>query len=302
MHTKNDHSQPANYFTYLPDNTLCEALGCTALSTGYTRIPPGSAYPPVRHPDDHHFIWEKGRTLQAYQFAHITEGRGRLQCAPDPNRVHDIGPGDVILMFPGIWHRFSPDSETGWVESWIECRGPAIDRIFGMGLMPLDSPVWHADRQVDEIFAQVHHLSRQDALLHQPSLSVLGLQLLALLCESRDLAGQGRVRIVEQARRELMEKSGNPPALEDMARDLGLSYSTLRRLFRSHTGVSLKQYQTEVRIRRACELLRNSDKPVKAIAGYLGYSSPFHFSAQFRRATGLSPSEWREKNRSQLSV
>ena len=79
-----------DYFTYLPDNALCEALGCTAFSTGYTRILPGSAYPPVRHPDDHHFIWEKGRTLQAYQFALISEGHGQLQSAPDPTKVHEV--------------------------------------------------------------------------------------------------------------------------------------------------------------------------------------------------------------------
>lgn len=48
-------------------------------------------------------------------------------------------------------------------------------------------------------------------------------------------------------------------------------------------GVSLKQYQTEVRIRRACEPLRSSDKPAKSIAGYLAYNTPYHFSAQFRR-------------------
>nr|WP_276511945.1 helix-turn-helix transcriptional regulator [Devosia subaequoris] len=85
--------------------------------------------------------------------------------------------------------------------------------------------------------------------------------------------------------------------IEQIATDLGLSCSTLRRLFREHTGTSLKQYQTDVRTRRAYELLRNSDKSVKAIAGYLGYYSAFHFSAQFKKATGLAPSEWRHRNR-----
>lgn len=285
-----------DYFTYLPENALCQALGCTALSTGYTRIRPGSAYPPMRHPDDHHFIWEKGRTLQAYQFALISEGRGRLQSAPDPTLVHEVNAGDIILMFPGVWHRFAPDPSTGWVESWIECRGTAFDRILDMGLLSPSAPLWHSDSQVGQIFSFIHALAREDALLHQPTLSTLGLQLLACLCQSRDIAEQGRARLVEQARRSLMEKSGESAMLESIAKELGLSYSTLRRLFRQHTGVSLKQYQTDVRIRRACELLRNSDRSIKAIAGYLGYSSPFHFSAQFRKSTGMAPSEWRTKN------
>ncbi|MCD7060615.1 helix-turn-helix domain-containing protein [Pelagibacterium xiamenense] len=286
----------ADYFTYLPENTLCEAWGCTALSTGYTAIPPGSDYPPVRHPDDHHFVWEKGRTLQAYQFALISEGRGRLQAAPQPDVVRTVEAGDVILLFPGVWHRFSPDPETGWVEHWIECRGFAFDRAMDMELLPTERPLWHAGKAGEAIFNTVHRLAREDALLHQPELSTLGLQLLARLCQSRDLAEQGRARIVERARRILMEQSGRSPALAAVARDLGISYSTLRRLFRQHTGISLKQYQTEVRIRRACELLRNSDKSIKEIAGHLGYNSAFHFSTQFQKATGVAPSHWRQRN------
>ncbi|ODT80154.1 MAG: AraC family transcriptional regulator [Pelagibacterium sp. SCN 64-44] len=287
----------ADYFNYLPENAMCAAWGCTAMSTGHTRIPPGSDYPPVRHPDDHHFIWEKGRTLQAYQFALISEGRGRFQSAPYPDRVHAVEAGDVLLLFPGVWHRFAPDAETGWVESWIECRGPTFDRVMDMGLNLLEEPVWRAGKVAEAIFDTVHHLAQEDALLNQPALSTLGLQLLAHLCQSRDMAERGRDRLIEQVRRTLMEKSGDSPALETIARDLGLSYSTLRRLFRQHAGMSLKQYQSEVRIRRACELLRNSDKSVKEIGGYLGYSSAFHFSAQFRKSTGLPPSQWRIKNR-----
>lgn len=287
----------ADYFTYLPENTLCEAWGCTALSTGYTRIPSGSAYPPARHPDDHHFMWEKGRTLQAYQFALISEGRGRLQSAPHPETVHTVEAGDMIIMFPGVWHRFSPEPDTGWVESWIECRGTAFDRALDMGLLSPERPVWRAGAPAERVFEIVHRLAGEDALLNQPTLSTLGLHLLAQLCQSQTIAEQGRVRLVEQARRALMEKSGEPAALQAIARDLGLSYSTLRRLFREHAGMSLKQYQTDVRIRRACELLRNSDKSIKSIAAYLGYSSAFHFSAQFSKSTGLAPSTWREQNR-----
>jgi AraC-like DNA-binding protein len=286
-----------DYFTYLPDSGLCDAWGCTALSTGYTRIPPGSVYPPVRHPDDHHFVWERGRTLQAYQFALISEGRGQLQAAPNPDKVHQLQAGDVILLFPGMWHRFAPDPTTGWVESWIECRGRAFDRVMEFGLLQPELPVWRAGEPAERIFSIVHRLAQQDPLGHQPTLSTLGLQLLALLCQARNVEGPGRVRLVERTRRLLMERSGDVPALEDLARELGVSYSTLRRLFRQQMGVSLKQYQTDVRIRRACELLRNSDRSIKAIAGYLGYNSAFHFSAQFRKSTGLAPSDWRERNR-----
>ncbi len=78
------------------------------------------------------------------------------------------------------------------------------------------------------------------------------------------------MRQYNRARRILIEESGRPCLLEPMAAELGVGYTTLRRVFRLRAGMSLKQYQTGVRIRRACELLRSSDKSVKEIAGHLG--------------------------------
>lgn len=286
-----------DYFLYLPENPVCEALGATALSVGHTRIPPGSPYPPVRHPDDHHFVWERGRILQAYQFALISEGCGRLQCAPQSDFVREVQAGDVILLFPGVWHRFAPDPQVGWTENWIECRGPSFDRALDIGLLDPMRPLWRAGSEAAACFAEIHALAITDALQHQPALSALGLRLLAGLVESRHPGGIDDMRLYSRACRMLIEESGRPRPLEQMAADLGVSYTTLRRVFRQHAGMSLKQYQTGIRIRRACELLRSSNRSVKEIAGHLGYSSPFHFSMQFSRATGLSPSAWRAANR-----
>ena len=47
-------------------------------------------------------------------------------------------------------------------------------------------------------------------------------------------------QMVEQARRALMEKSSEPAVLETIARNLGVSYSTLRRLFREHPRSALE--------------------------------------------------------------
>src|SRR5215471_5419952 len=95
---------------------------CTATSVGYERVRPGSRYPPRRHPVDHHFNWDQGRVLLAYQLVYITEGKGTFESEVYPER-HDINAGMVITLFPGVWHRYAPDPQTGCVEQWIECRG-----------------------------------------------------------------------------------------------------------------------------------------------------------------------------------
>ena len=47
----------------------------------------------------------------------------------------------------------------------------------------------------------------------------------------------------------------------------------------------------------AKRLLRYTDRPVSAIAVYLGFSSQGHFSKVFREITGMTPGEYREKKR-----
>lgn len=281
-----------SYFVYMPENRLCGAWGCTAVSTGYTEIEPHSDYPPSRHPDDHHFSWSRGRILNAYQIVQISAGAGRLEFGHDRRQVA-LTEGSVFLLFPGVWHRFAPDRNSGWVEHWIECRGSAFDFALDAGLLQQERPVYVSSTEISEIFASIHYLAQDDTLRNQPLISTLGLQLLAILCRAKDINGNVSGRIVDRARMILMERCGQPLLVEKIAEELGVSYPYFRRLFRCHTGMSAKRYQMTVRMQRARDFLMNTDKSIKEIAGLLGFSSAFHFSTQFRQETGSSPSDFR---------
>ncbi len=280
-----------NYYVYLPTNPLCSAWGCTLLSAGFTRIGPGISYPPARHPDDHHFEWERGRILRAYQIVLISEGAGRIEFGKE-RREARIAAGQMFILMPDMWHRYAPDLDTGWVEHWIECSGSAFDQMRAAGFLRMDQPGRKAHGEVSEVFDAVHARARGDALAEQPVLSTLALQMLALLCQ-----GQGNgagPSVVDRARLLLMERCTTGAPVEAIASDLGISYPHLRRLFLRETGASLKQYQMRLRMERAVDLLDNTAKPLKEIAWLLGFSSAFHFSAQFKCMRGVSPERWRE--------
>jgi hypothetical protein len=76
-----------SYFLYLPDAPAPGPWQYTATSMGHERVPPQSPYPPRHHP--HHFDWEKGRILSAYQLVYLTEGQGQFESdfSPKPQRV-----------------------------------------------------------------------------------------------------------------------------------------------------------------------------------------------------------------------
>jgi AraC-like DNA-binding protein len=286
-----------NYFVYLPDNRLCSSWGCTAISTGHTKILPHSVYPPIRHPDDHHFDWKRGRILHAYQVILISEGRGLFEFGRR-GKSEVVESGSLVLLFPGVWHRFAPDQSVGWTENWIECRSGAFDFARTTGLIDPARPVSSVGPEYEVVFRKIHELAAHDALASQPVISTLALQLLALVSQQRELVSASPAdRLVERARVLLMERCTEQVSIETIAAELGVSYSYFRRVFREKTGMSPKQHLMALRVRRVQDLLVNSEKSIKEIASLHGFSSAFHLSAQFQELLGVSPSDYRLHSR-----
>lgn len=70
-----------------------------------------------------------------------------------------------------------------------------------------------------------------------------------------------------------------------------------QRLFRRYLHCRPMEYCMHRRIRAAAWMLSNGDAPVTEIAVKYAFSTPSHFSRQFRLATGCTPSEYRRKTR-----
>jgi hypothetical protein len=122
--------------------------GCTATSIGFARVRPGTKYPPTKHPADHHFEWARGRVLQSYQILFISEGAGLFESeyTRDPQVV---ACGTVFILFPGVWHRYAPDSAVGWTEHWLECQGPAFGEALRTGIVQPKQPLLHTGLEPD---------------------------------------------------------------------------------------------------------------------------------------------------------
>nr|WP_321981197.1 AraC family transcriptional regulator [uncultured Cohaesibacter sp.] len=281
-----------NYFFYLPDNGLCDAWQCTAISMGHTVIPSNTIYPPRKHPDDHQLDWRSGRILQAYQIVLVSAGSGTLDYGPERKRVCLKG-GDIFLLFPGVWHRYEPSPQTGWTEHWIECKGKAFDIAKDRGILSPDTPLFQSNGMITDLFMRIHQLAQDDAVENQALISTYALSLLAVLSRPEGEVARKSELIVNSVRMYLLEHHADDLTPNELARRFGVSYSYLRRLFRQQTGVSIKQFQLNIRLQRGCELLANSDRSIKEIAAILGFANTFHFSKFFSKEKGVPPTEWR---------
>ena len=289
-----------DYFVYLPDRSAGSIWGAAATSVGFARVAPNRPYPPHRHPVDHHFTWSKGRVLQGYQIVFISEGRGVFESARGPHS-QPVEAGTVLLLFPGVWHRYAPVPKTGWVEHWIECRGRVFDEACARGLLEPERAVLSppSPRGLLACFQRCHALARHGALGNQDALSTLGLHLLSILCQhprGERAVAQRQDAVVERAHSLIAMRCHETINLHTLAAELGVSYSHFRHAFKARLGVSPKQCQLQLRLAKAQDLLANTAKTAKEIADILGFESAFHLSKQFKERVGLSPTHWREIN------
>ncbi|WP_408892008.1 response regulator [Paenibacillus taichungensis] len=70
--------------------------------------------------------------------------------------------------------------------------------------------------------------------------------------------------------------------------------SYLSRFFKQETGINLSEFIDDCRIRRAKELLGNTDLMVREVALQVGYEAAHSFTRLFKKLTGMTPQEYRE--------
>ena len=95
----------------------------------------------------------------------------------------------------------------------------------------------------------------------------------------------------------LHERPDAPWTLESLARDAGMSRSTLHERFVHFIGQPPMQYLTQWRMQVAAGLLRDTRAKVIEVALGVGYESEAAFSRAFKRAVGVAPGQWRSGRR-----
>lgn len=100
---------------------------------------------------------------------------------------------------------------------------------------------------------------------------------------------------VEKAKHYLSDHLTQEIRTDDIAEAVGLSPYHLSRLFKTHTGLTLREYLTRERIEVAKQLLAVSDRTIPQIASLLRFCDQSYFTMVFRRQTGQTPGEYRNK-------
>lgn len=102
--------------------------------------------------------------------------------------------------------------------------------------------------------------------------------------------------IVERAKEYIGRNYMGDLSLEEIARELGVSAYYLSKLFKESEGVNYIDYVTGLRMDYAKAQLSGTEKSIKKICLESGYADPNYFSRIFKKWTGVTPTEYRERD------
>jgi AraC-like DNA-binding protein len=295
QHTSSTMASPS-FFRYPPVSDADRQWGLYVTTVGSSWCEPRAPYPPAPHPAGYHFNWERGRILSEFQVIYVTRGEGTLETKSAGTRT--VRAGQAFLLFPGEWHRYRPAPQEGWDEHWLGFAGACAERLLERGLISACRPVFNAGLASDLMaaFTRTINLVKQESPGFQQSLAAVVLEILGRIhaAERTTEVGADELRkAVMETKLYLAERLDESINLPALAGHFAVSYNTLRRAFKLHTGFSPHQYQLELRISKAKQLLAGTSLTIKEIADQLGFESPYYFSRLFKRRIGLSPEVWR---------
>lgn len=282
---------------YLVVNPRDVQWGLTVSTVGYEEIGVADTYPTRGHADGYYFDIDKGRVLNEYQLLYITEGEGIFNSA----HAKDIPlkAGDLFLLFPGEWHNYHPTGKNGWKSYWIGFKGKNVDDRVKAGFLSVDKPIYHVGFSADiiRLYEEAYKRAQEETPYSQQILAGIVNHLVGLMYaleRSMELSkDHTRVDMINLARLRIRESLEVDLTIQQVAEELGVSYSNFRKLFKEFTGISPALYQQDLRLQRAKELLATTTLSIKEIAYRLRFESPDYFSSKFKIKTGKKPSEFR---------
>ena len=154
-----------------------------------------------------------------------------------------------------------------------------------------------------EEFKKYHGATSQEEPMRIQHMRSAVLRILLLICEkyaSFDKSPKTESHLLSSLKKAIgyvKAESGREISLDEISNFVGLSKFYFTREFRRITGYSFVDYQKTVRCEKARVLLLSTDESIKEVGQKCGFENQSYFSRIFKEYSGLTPSEYRKKNK-----
>lgn len=228
-----------------------------------------------------------------YALHYVLSGIGYLQ---SNNVIYTLKANESFIVFPDVKVHYYPDDNNPWEYIWIDFKGDEALRLLSMTNFTPNNPVAPEFPQNMEPLFHIIETATVKPFERERSNARLRLLLSYYMEYYPKVKTLPKTDYVLLAK-EYIENNYWKASLTvlDIVNFVNIERTYLFRLFKKATGLSLLNYLTSYRIRRACFLLKSSELSIKAVAYSVGYEDQLYFSKIFKKATSYSPSDYRKQ-------
>lgn len=203
--------------------------------------------------------------------------------------------GCFVQRIPGLKHSTLINLDGKWIEAFL-CLGKGLyDALARIGIIRPEKPVMQTglDSLLLERFVTLFDEQKKSSFF-QFTDYLIRVQEIIFLAHELDAKNSGEKvhSLIENACKIIELHIGKNITAKDVALKLNIAYESFRKLFKAKKGISPHEYIIRKRIDTAKTMLL-LEKTIGEIALELGYCDSFAFSKQFKKVTGVSPSQFR---------
>lgn len=223
-----------------------------------------------------------GPRMRDYTIIHyILNGKGTVECN---GSVRTAEKGQFFVIFENQLATYTANSKTPWAYFWI-----AFDGIYANSLRTLENSV--ADAPTD-LFENFYNKCKTNSCDKYTATSFLYLLYSKLISTNQTTVNHDYPEAVKKIIKLKYMQISN---VSEIAKTLNIDKRYMSRIFKERYGKTVIGYLIEVRIKHACELLKNGYS-VSVAASIVGYSDSFNFSKMFTKIIGCSPREYKNEH------
>lgn len=236
--------------------------------------------------------------LPSYLFFCVNYGNGELKYQ---GKIHKLVQGDCVFIDCQLPYSHS----TGivlWSLSWIHFSGVTMKDIYKKYQERGGRPIFHPENIIPfiELHKNLLDLATSDDHIRDMRINSCLNELLILLMNESWYPAEKNDSILKKQNidpiREFLDAHYTEKiSLDTLAEQFFISKFYLTRVFKEQFGVSINTYVLNLRITKAKQMLRFTDKKLEDIGYQCGLGAPHYFSRIFKQIEGITPSEFREK-------
>lgn len=230
-----------------------------------------------------------------YIFYYVKEGKGHItQC----QATHKVKEGQCFVVFPNAGATIKSDHKKAMNVTWVAFSGYLVERYLTRAKLSAFEPVFDdsPERELEQMFDALLHAATKSSnrycKIMAQMYSIFGFFLDHIPQESRVETAPPEMYLLK-ALDFIDINYQDDISVEDIAEKAGLNRKNLYSIFKKLTGFSPRDYLIYYRMCKATALLKGTNLSVEMVAVSVGYSDQFHFSKEFKKNVGYSPSEYR---------